>query len=100
MEIGNWEFEGPYGESKLADRPGVYVVLDVKNDGSYNCIDVGESGKVATRIANHNRKRCWALNTEGQRAFAVLYTDDFDDSYRRSIEELVRLSMFLPCGES
>ena len=100
MEIGGYDFEGPYGESKLAGLPGVYVVLDVNNDGSYSCIDVGESGKVDTRIANHDREQCWIRNTEGRRAFAVLYTDGTDDDYRKTIEGQVRLSVSPPCGES
>ncbi len=100
LRIGSWEFEGPYNESALDDRPGIYVVLDAKNDGSYSCIDVGESSEVATRIANHNRERCWTRNTEGRRAFAVLYTGNHGADYRRSIEQDVRGSTSPPCGES
>ena len=101
MRIGGREFEGPYGESELDDRPGVYAVLDVDRNGTpRKCIDVGESGEVATRIASHDRKQCWTRNTEGQRAFAVLYTDGTDDDYRRTVEGQVRLSVSPLCGES
>lgn len=101
MEIGGYDFEGPYGENGLADRPGVYAVLDMDSNGApRSCIDVGESGAVATRIANHDREQCWIRNTEGRRAFAVLYTDGTDDDYRKTIEGQVRLSVSPPCGES
>ncbi len=101
LEIGGYDFEGPYDEYELADLPGVYVVLDMNSDGTpRSCIDVGESGKVATRIADHDREQCWEQNTEGRRAFAVLYTGDSDDDYRRAIEGQVRLSESPPCGES
>ena len=62
-------------------------------------IDVGESDKVATRIANHNRKQCWKKNSQGRRAFAVLYTDNDAYGYRRCIERDVRDSTSPPCGE-
>lgn len=100
MEIAGREFEGPYSESQLADSPGVYVVLDVNVDSSsYRCIDVGKSDTVATRIANHGRKQCWKDNTEGRRAFAVLYTGNNGDDYRRRIEQDVRDSTSPPCGD-
>lgn len=100
MRIGRWIFEGPYGESGLADLPGVYVVLDVNGDGSsYTCIDVGESDKVATRVGNHGRAQCWSRNTRGRLAFAVLYTGTHGDDYRRGIERDVRDASFPPCGE-
>ena len=101
MLIGGWNFEATYDESDLADRPGVYVVLDVNSDGSIcSYIDVGESDKVATRIANHDRKRCWTRNIRGVRAFAVLYTDDDDNDDRRGIEQSVRNAVSPPCGAS
>ena len=97
MKIGRWDFEGPYDENQLADRPGIYVVLDKNSGGSsYSCIDVGESDEVATRIWNHDRKQCWTRNTDGLRVFAVLYTDDDDD--RRKIERRVRELTSPPCG--
>ena len=97
--IAGWDFEGPYPASSLADRPGAYAVLDVLSDGSIrNCIDVGESAEVATRVGSHDRERCWAQHTSGRRAFAVLYTDGRDDDYRSHIEQSVRASTFPPCG--
>ena len=99
LRLGNWNFEGPYTTSRLADRPGVYAVLDVHNNGaSYTCIDVGESDEVATRVGNHRRTGCWKRHTRGQRAFAVLYTDGCNDDYRRLVEQDVRRSVSPPCG--
>ena len=99
MRIGGWNFEGPYHAGRLADRPGVYVVLDVDSGGSaYSCVDVGESAEVAARVGSHDRERCWTRHIRGRRAFAVMYTDGRDDDYRRRIEQSVRAATSPPCG--
>lgn len=98
MEIGTWNFGGPYSSGHLRDEPGVYVVLDIYN-GTTVYIDVGETSKVATRVSGHEREECWKLHIRGRRAFAVLYTDNHSVNYRKQIEQDVRLLTYPVCGE-
>lgn len=85
--------------NQLCNRPGVYAVLDISRGGAATCIDVGESGDVAARVIGHDRKWCWALHARGWCAFAVLYTDGYDDRVRRWIERDVRLLASPLCGD-
>ena len=99
MKIGNRHFEGPYNMSQLCNRPGVYVVLDISSGSAATCIDIGESGDVAARVSGHDRKWCRALHARGWCAFAVMYTDSYDDRVRRCIERDVRLLVPPLCGD-
>lgn len=100
LNLGGYALEGPCGQGDLANRPGVYVVLDTD---TYNqitgYIDVGESDLVRARVDSHDRVQCWNKNTSGTRAFAVMYTENFGEDYRRSIEQNLRDSLSPPCGD-
>ena len=99
MRIGRYQFEGPYNTTDaLQDRSGVYAVLDLRRDGKYYVIDVGESKEVKTRIETHNRENCWTRNQQGTLAVAVLYTPHLQKLGRRVIEQEIR-SQYVPvCG--
>ena len=94
INIGNYTFEGPYGETTyLKDKSGVYAIL-CKNSGKYHPVDLGESETVKSRVENHNRESCWTRNCSGTLTFAVLYTPD-----RQLIEQTLRKQYNFPCGE-
>lgn len=98
--MGVMSFEDPCSADHLIDEPGVYIVGDVHADAPYPLTDVGESSKVATRVRGHDRKRCRKLYaTQGQYAFAVMYTGGRDARQRRRIEKRIRKFTSLPCGD-
>jgi hypothetical protein len=64
MKISDYDFNGPYSidsvEATLpANRAAVYAILHKSSDGKYYVVDVGESGEVGVRLANHDRRSCW-----------------------------------------
>ena len=53
------QFESyPLETTKFIEVPGVYVIST-----SQKWIDVGETDKLASRLANHERKPCWERNS-------------------------------------
>ena len=102
MEIGGHDFEGPYKEEELQDRPGVYVVLDevyYRGKIEHMYIYVGESDRVLSSIADHDDRDCWDDHQDGMRVFAVLYMDGLNVAHRYRITNEVGLacSPSLPC---
>ena len=96
ITISNYTFEGPYGDTTyLKDASGVYAIL-CRNNGEYHPIDVGESETVKSRVDNHDRKSCWTRNCSGTLSVAVLYAHD---GLRQIIEQILRKTYHLPCGE-
>ena len=76
IEIGGYEFEGPYTSSrKLQNRAGVYVIVDLI-DGRADCvIDIGTSSQVSERVGgHHDRQDCWHKHQRGQIGYCVKYT--------------------------
>lgn len=99
MRIGKYQFEGPYSTTDaLQDRSGVYAILDIRRDGNYYLIDVGESKDVRTRVERHDRQRCWRRNQLGTLAVAVLYTPHLQKLGRMVIEQEIRSQYLLVCG--
>lgn len=99
MQIGRYNFEGPYGTTdQLQDRSGVYVVLSL-NGNQYGVIDIGESATVKTRISNHDRQPCWRGSATGPLSVAVLYTPNEQQSGRMTIEQELRAQFNPPCGQ-
>lgn len=102
INIANWTFDGPYpiGETgRLQDRSGVYAILDLRADGKYCIIDVGESSQVKTRVETHDRKGCWQHNRRGTLYVAVLYRPNLQQAGRSAIEQEIRQQYNPPCGE-
>lgn len=48
----------PLESTNFNDVPGVYVIST-----SQKWIDVGQTDKLASRLANHERKPCWKRNS-------------------------------------
>lgn len=76
MIISNYEFEGPYSIDSTVippNRAAVYVIICKTYDGKYYVTDVGESGEIGIRIANHERRPCWERNNNGSLSVYLRY---------------------------
>lgn len=96
FEVAAYTFEGPYASvNDLADKSGVYVVLCHGPQGR-KFIDCGESDKVRSRLANHERADCWEREAAAAIVFGVCYATELQ---RMQIEQDIRSSIDFPCGE-
>ena len=100
LTVGHYQFEGPYASvAQLEDRSGVYVIVSGAN-GQYQPVDCGESATVKTRVANHDRARCWNAHAQGGTLMAaVLYTPHLQSAGRVAIEQEIRGQYSFPCGQ-
>lgn len=93
LRIAGIDFSGPYTDrTEWNTVPAVYVVLT----GTMP-IDVGETDNLMGRMANHERRGCWLQHSPAGLCFAALVVADQEE--RRRIENLIRRSHSLPCGE-
>ncbi len=99
ITIGRYTFEGPHASTEsLEDRSGVYAIID-RRDNDNHLMDVGESATMKSRVETHDRKDCWRRNSRGRLAVAVYYTPSLQQPGRRAIEQEIRNSYSVPCGE-
>lgn len=99
MKIGNYSFAGPYdSEDFLENRSGVYVIL-CRINGKYQPVDCGESAAVKSRIENHERFHCWQKGCGGTLMVAVYYTPRLQSAGRCAIEQEIRSTFNIPCGQ-
>jgi len=99
ITIAGYQFEGTYNYTwYLRDQSGVYVILTPNSSGNYSVLDAGESGKVKTRVENHDREPCWKRNSNGRAIrYAVYYVSG--EWQRKAIEQKVRQTYNPPCGD-
>ncbi|MGE5189641.1 MAG: hypothetical protein ACM3NF_06250 [Gemmatimonadota bacterium] len=96
-EIGGYIFEGPFDTPlALEDRPGVYVVLDVKGSDR-RVVDVGEAPAVLSRVKNHERKICWVQRCRGTLKVAAHYTSPAQPAAGRRIRNELVERLRPPC---
>lgn len=90
-------FQGPFAyTSQLLDQSGVYAITTPLRDGSHFVLDIGESHKVRTRIANHDRAGQWNLAANNGPIYcSVLYCNELT---RMQLEDHLRDSFNPPCG--
>ncbi len=99
IQIGTYHFDGPFSSpGRIADRAGVYAVLDRHASGKSYVLDVGESATVRTRLETHDRADCWRRNAQGTIQYAVLYTPGSNQSKRKRIEDELRQQYSPTCG--
>lgn len=99
IPISGRDFEGPYASADgLRDNGGIYVIVDLRSDGKYYVVDVGESGQIRTRVQNHDRADCWSRHQQGSLSVAVLYTPGWTDDQRRALEGRIRDQYAPRCG--
>lgn len=61
IQIGNYNFEGPFGTvEQLRNASGVYAILGSNAPNRYTVLDIGESATLKDRIAGHDRKGQWS----------------------------------------
>lgn len=105
MTISEYEFEGPYSIDTTiipANRAAVYVILCKTSNNKYYVKDVGESGEIGIRIANHDRRSCWERNCEGSLFVCFRYmpsSQGYTTTDRIEIEREIRTQYNPPCGE-
>lgn len=99
INIGNYAFDGPHGQiDNLHERSGVYAILTQGAAGSsFKVVDIGESGAIRTRIANHDRAPCWTGQAQARGLFAAAYY--CDEPTRMRVEQQLRAQFNPPCGE-
>jgi hypothetical protein len=103
VQISGYEFEGPYSIDTTvisADRAAVYVII-CSTLGKSEVIDVGESGEVGVRIANHDRRPCWVRNCNGSLYVYLRYmpsAQGYTADDRRALERKIRSEYTVPCG--
>lgn len=81
IEIGGYEFEGPYTDTRqLQMRSGIYVIVDVLNGEARCILDIGTSGQIEERLGGyHDRQSCWQDNKQGEIGYCVKYTSGSTD---------------------
>lgn len=95
-----YEFEGCYSStSSIADRSGVYVVLDKRMDGRLFVLDVGESSNPQYRLQNHDRKSCWENKRKGMIVYGIYYTPNLQQVGRKEVEQDIRGYYPNLCGD-
>jgi predicted GIY-YIG superfamily endonuclease len=103
IQIGRYLFNGPYLLSNFdeIDRAAVYVILCKDDVNSYGVVYVGETGKLGTRLHNHNKKECWKKYCNGTLYVAIFYTpsNTFDREDRLRIERELIDKFKPPCNE-
>jgi hypothetical protein len=98
VTIGNLSFEGPFaGPGQLLARSGVYAILGRgAGGGNWIVVDVGESGDVQDRVANHDRKNRWARCGHATLGVAAYYCDAV---IRMQVERQLRQQYNPACGD-
>ncbi len=91
MQIGNYDFEGPYllEDYPSIDRAAVYAILCKNNSNRYYVIYIGETGQLGTRLPTHHKKECWHRHCQNDLYVAIFWTpsSDYSPEDRRRIEE-------------
>jgi hypothetical protein len=97
IQVGSYHAEGPFGNvNGLNARSGVYVILGRSSvSASWNVVDVGESGNLQERVANHDRAPSWRGQGHVELAVAAIYADERN---RMLIERQLRVQFDPPCG--
>jgi hypothetical protein len=102
VTIGGYPFICvPLAEADFSDVAAVYVVLCVASDGSWTVLDVGQSGRVGSRIDEHERRNCWQKNCPSGNIWVCVYrmpTDRYSESDRLAVENEIRRRYNPPCG--
>jgi predicted GIY-YIG superfamily endonuclease len=96
INVNGYQFEGPYHEAStnFNEVAVVYIILDVNN----NPIDVGETDKLKTRLATHERRDCWERNCGKNNIYVAVYKEDSQER-RLRVEKEIRNFYRFPCGE-
>ncbi len=94
MNIGGYEFIGPYTlNTNFRDVGAVYVIKS-----SNDVLDVGQTDNLGERLPDHDRKDCWLENANEQDIDIYIHTDNSEES-RLSKESQLRNTLNPSCGD-
>jgi hypothetical protein len=103
VTIGGKQFACvPLGQADFSDVAAVYVVLCVAQDGKWTVLDVGQSGKVGSRIESHDRKDCWKQHCPSGNIWVCVYrmlTSQYSEQVRATLESALRIQYSPECGK-
>ena len=111
INLNSYTFEGPfkvelvdgsyqYDLAQLENKSGVYAVFEHTSGTTYRVLDIGESATVHDRIKSHDRHDQWEDNCpQGKLYVGVHYTPYKQQEGRKEIEQDLRDSFDLPCGD-
>jgi predicted GIY-YIG superfamily endonuclease len=106
LEIAGIKFEKSgsriYETAISRDRAAVYVIVCKSVDTKFYVVDVGESGDVETRLANHDRRECWDKHCSGTLHVYLCYmptSKGYTAKDRRDLESKIRSEYNPPCGQ-
>lgn len=92
--ILNVQFEVyPLESTNFNEVAGVYVIST-----SQKWIDVGETDKLGSRLASHERRSCWSRNSNNQTLY-VNFKQINNQQERIDFESQLRQSLNPTCGD-
>ena len=99
FEMWGFNFEGTFASPEyLKSIPGVYVVWCKSQEG-LTVIDVGESENVKDSVQNHDRINSWLLNCKEEIHYSAAYTPKLNKERRKAIEQDIKNSVNIICGD-
>ena len=103
VAIGGYQFACyPLSEAGVVNGAAVYVVLCVSEGGSWQVLDVGQSGDAGQRITSHPRRECWLANCANRNIWVCIYpmpSSRFTKENRLGLEQHLRRQYSPPCGD-
>lgn len=92
----------PLADADFKDDAAIYAVISVKPDGTFDVLDVGQSGHVDQRIDSHDRRDQWLQNRSAEMIWVGVHpmpTDTFSKMERLGREAKLRYELNPPCGK-
>lgn len=89
-------------EADSSDVAAVYVILCVAATGSWTVLDLGQTGRLGSRIDEHEREECWHRNCPSGNIWVCVYrmpSDRYSEADRVRVETELREKYNPPCGE-
>lgn len=103
LMIANLPFQcTSLAEADFSDRAAVYVVICVAKDRTWSVLDVGQSGRVGSRIDEHKRRECWIRNCPSGNTWVCVYSmpsSQHSEQDRLNLEHRLRVELKPTCGE-
>src|SRR5260221_2505688 len=92
------EFDGPYDSAaQLKQKSGVYIITSIIVNRKHSILDVGESGNVQRRVANHDRADEWKRH-RGYGLYVSAYY--CDERTRMALEKAIRAAYNPACVDT
>jgi len=89
----------PLSDADFNDKAAIYVIICVAQNGSWKTLDVGQSGKLGSRIDSHDRKDSWLKRC--QNIWVCVYqmpSNKYTKEERLRVEKILRQKLSPACG--